>query len=135
MSPHVMHPPAMSCNLPATLQSGNNLRPKAFSKVVLRRGAAQAACRPASGAAMRKHVITCVASPPEPTAAAAAASDVPTKIASNGLPRSAVVGVLGGGQLGKMLAQEAVSAAWLAAPALTASSVSRVCLDTHLAGV
>lgn len=32
-----------------------------------------------------------------------------TKVVDTGLPRTAVVGVLGGGQLGKMMAQEAVS--------------------------
>lgn len=39
-----------------------------------------------------------------------AASEAPTKVVETGLPRTAVVGVLGGGQLGKMLGQEAVSA-------------------------
>jgi len=38
---------------------------------------------------------------------AASSSGGPTSIGNGGLPRSAVVGVLGGGQLGKMLAQEA----------------------------
>lgn len=38
-----------------------------------------------------------------------AMSDDPTLITEGALPRSAVVGVLGGGQLGKMLAIEAVS--------------------------
>ena len=37
-----------------------------------------------------------------------ALSDGPTEIAEGGFPRSAKVGVLGGGQLGKMLAIEAV---------------------------
>ena len=35
-------------------------------------------------------------------------ADDPTVVAQGGLPRTAVVGVLGGGQLGKMLATEAV---------------------------
>src|SRR5690349_7748727 len=39
----------------------------------------------------------------------AALGDDSTQITATGLPRAAVVGVLGGGQLGKMLAQEAVS--------------------------
>lgn len=39
----------------------------------------------------------------------AAAPEAPTKVVETGLPRTAVVGVLGGGQLGKMLGQEAVS--------------------------
>lgn len=42
-------------------------------------------------------------------AASTAAGEAPTKMSDNGLPRTAVVGVLGGGQLGKMLGQEAVS--------------------------
>lgn len=41
--------------------------------------------------------------------AAASQSDAATKVVDTGLPRTAVVGVLGGGQLGKMMAQEAVS--------------------------
>ena len=39
-----------------------------------------------------------------------AASEAATKVVETGLPRTAVVGVLGGGLLGKMLGQEAVSA-------------------------
>ena len=35
-------------------------------------------------------------------------TDDPTIVVAGGLPRAAVVGVLGGGQLGKMLAMEAV---------------------------
>lgn len=41
------------------------------------------------------------------TIVALAKSDNPTLVNADGLPRSSVVGVLGGGQLGKMLAQEA----------------------------
>jgi len=41
--------------------------------------------------------------------AAQAAGEAATKVVDSGLPRTAVVGVLGGGQLGKMMAQEAVS--------------------------
>jgi phosphoribosylaminoimidazole carboxylase len=44
---------------------------------------------------------------PPMLAATPAGADAPTAVAPGGLPRSAVVGVLGGGQLGKMLAQEA----------------------------
>lgn len=42
-----------------------------------------------------------------PVIAASAAALGPTHITEGGLPRTAVLGVLGGGQLGKMLAQEA----------------------------
>jgi len=51
--------------------------------------------------AERQQAVTCQAT--------ASQSDAPTKIVDTGLPRTAVVGVLGGGQLGKMMAQEAVS--------------------------
>ena len=44
-------------------------------------------------------ITTCVAAPDSPSVAS---------VAPAGLPRTAVVGVLGGGQLGKMLGQEAV---------------------------
>ena len=57
--------------------------------------------RHARRSAMRQGV-TCSAAP----AAGEAAS---TKVVESGLPRTAVVGVLGGGQLGKMMGQEAVS--------------------------
>ncbi len=43
------------------------------------------------------------------SAASPAAGETATKVVESGLPRTAVVGVLGGGQLGKMLGQEAVS--------------------------
>lgn len=42
------------------------------------------------------------------SAAAPSSAFAATQIIDSGLPRSSVVGVLGGGQLGKMLAQEAV---------------------------
>lgn len=51
--------------------------------------------------AQRQQGVTC--------GAASQQSDAPTKVVDTGLPRTAVVGVLGGGQLGKMMAQEAVS--------------------------
>ncbi|KAL4429623.1 hypothetical protein ABPG77_008672 [Micractinium sp. CCAP 211/92] len=41
------------------------------------------------------------------SAASPAAGETATKVVESGLPRTAVVGVLGGGQLGKMLGQEA----------------------------
>lgn len=49
--------------------------------------------------AERQQAVTCQA--------AASQSNAPTKVVDTGLPRTAVVGVLGGGQLGKMMAQEA----------------------------
>lgn len=71
----------------------------------LNRRPAHATFTPTNSAVLRpaKHAVTCMATPPQPAGGAG-----PTSISEGGLPRSAVVGVLGGGQLGKMIAQEAV---------------------------
>lgn len=58
------------------------------------------------------------------TAASQAAAETATKVVDSGLPRTAVVGVLGGGQLGKMLGQEAVSGGGWAARLLWQSICS-----------
>ena len=50
-----------------------------------------------------------------------------TKVVDTGLPRTAVVGVLGGGQLGKMMAQEAVSGGGGAGGASLLLSGARQC--------
>ena len=70
----------------------------------------RALARPAAARSSQQPLTTCVASPPGPSAAASSSMDHPTAIHPAGLPRTAVVGVLGGGQLGKMLGQEAVGA-------------------------
>ena len=75
--------------------------------------------------AERQQAVTCQA--------AASQADAPTKVVDTGLPRTAVVGVLGGGQLGKMMAQEAVSgqaAAAALAPcaSLLANASTQLCL-------
>lgn len=96
-------------NLQASLQgcsSGHgHLRTPARPHLSLLR-----ATRARPAATRRQAATTCVATPAQPTASSSSMDDHPHKIVSTGLPRTAVVGVLGGGQLGKMLAQEAVSA-------------------------
>ncbi len=71
-----------------------------------------AAQPPRAGAASRPHQKPAAAMPPAaaasaPAGDAAAAAAATARVSAAGLPRTAVVGVLGGGQLGKMLAQEA----------------------------
>lgn len=66
-------------------------------------------CQPCGAASAPAGSRRPVRRPMQRRVVCAAAPEAPTKVVDTGLPRTAVVGVLGGGQLGKMLGQEAVS--------------------------
>ena len=92
-----------ACSAPPSKQAA--ARPQC---VAANQGSQAQLCSQAS-APVKRHARRAMRSPTNTCAAASGAGDAASKVNETGLPRTAVIGVLGGGQLGKMMGQEAVS--------------------------